>query len=258
MTVSEAYLEEKLSCWAMEKYGISDFKMFASVLNSKSQTEVEAFLNEIIDDSSHTVFFTDKTLENILEDKNDDLKNMGDLFVSLWFLFKTLEFITKSGDPEGIQFFKQNCILFFLSFHSTASKYVHKGFQEVVKLKSMSERMRLRFNSGHFVKYHGKQSTDGKLRFSDLNNRSEDMVCEWMVAKVKNSFKTLGGNFTEETIDKKSKATALVSSILEQDSRSLLVDSSTPGHSWERFDTEEIKRFKEYVHRLKPFRFEQS
>ena len=81
------------------------------------------------------------------------------------------------------------------------SKCVHKGFQKVIKLKSMSERMRKRFNSGSFVKYHGKQSSDGKVRFSDLNNRSEDMVCEWLVAKVKNSFKTLGGNFTEETVD---------------------------------------------------------
>ena len=84
------------------------------------------------------------------------------------------------------------------------------------------------------------------------------MVCEWMVAKVKNWFKTLGGNFTEETIDKKSKATALVSSILEQDSRNLLVDSTTPGHSLERFDVEEIKRFKEYVLKLKPCRCEQN
>ena len=238
----------------MEKYGISDLKKFAPMMKSKSPAEVSAFLDEIIEDSSHTVFFTEKTLENILEDKHDDLQNMGDLFVSLWFLFKTLEFITKSGDPDGIQFFKQNCILLVLSLHSTASKYVHKGFQELIKLKRMSERMKLRFNSGHFVKYHGKQSTDGKVRFSDLNNRSEDMVCEWMVAKVKDSFKTLGGNFTEETIDKKSKATALVNSILEQDSRNLLVDSSTPGHSWERFDSEEVKRFREYIHKLNPFR----
>ena len=104
-----------------------------------------------MEDSSHTVFFEDKTLKTIAENKNDDLQNMGDLFVSLWFLLKTLEFITKSGDPDGIQYFKQNAILLVLSLHSTASKYVHKGFQEVIKLKSMSERTRLRFNSGSFV-----------------------------------------------------------------------------------------------------------
>ena len=247
-------MEEKIICWALDKYGVGDFKEFASLLKSKSPAEVSTFLDEILEDSSHTVFFSEKTLENITENSNDDVQNMGELFVSLWFLLKTLEFITKSGDPEGIQYFKQNCILLILSFHSTASKYVHKGFQEMIKQKSMSDRMRLRFNSGHFVKYHGKQSIDGKVRFSDMNNRSEDMVCEWMVAKVKNSFKTLGGNFTEETIDKKSKATALVNSILDQDSRSLLVDSSTPGHSWERFDVEELKRFREYIHKLKPFR----
>ena len=73
------------------------------------------------------------------------------------------------------------------------------------------------------------------------------------MGKVKNSFKTLGGNFTEETIDRKCKATALVNSILDNDSESLLLDSGTPGHSWVRFDIDEIDRFKKYVKRLKPF-----
>ena len=62
------------------------------------------------------------------------------------------------------------------------------------------------------------------------------------------------GNYTEETVDKKCKATALVNSILEQDTRSLLIESNSPGHSWERFDGEEIKRFAEYGHELNPFR----
>ena len=229
--VSEAFLEEKLGCFAKDKYGAKDFKSFASIVKSNPPEDISKFLNDIIDDSTHTVFFEEKTLESVEQNTNDDLQNMGDLFVSLWFQLKTLEFITKSGDPDGIQYFKQNSILMILALHSTASKYVHKGFQEVVKLKSMSDRMRLRFNSGSFVKYHGKQSSDGKVRFSDLNNRSEDMVCEWLVAKVKNSFKTLGGNFTEETVDRKAKATALVQSILEQDSRDLLMDASLPGHS---------------------------
>ena len=174
----------------MEKYKISDFKLVSQLLKNKSPAEVSTFLDEIIEDSSHTVFFEEKTLKTIVENSNDDLQNMGDFFVSLWFLLKTLEFIIKSGDPSGIQYFKQNGILLFLSMHSTASKYVHKGFQEVIKLKSMSERMKLRFNSGSFVKYHGPQSTDGKVRFSDLNNRSEDMVCEWLgkVFKFMSSF----------------------------------------------------------------------
>ena len=74
----------------MEKYGISDFKKFAPTLKSKSPAEISAFLDEILEDSSHTVFFTENTLQNILEDKNDDLLNMGDLFVSLWFLLPFL------------------------------------------------------------------------------------------------------------------------------------------------------------------------
>ena len=101
-------------------------------------------MDALIEDSSHTVFFTDETIEKISSDDNDDLQNMGDYFVTLWFLLKTLDFIAKSGDPDGIQFFKQNAILLFLSLHSTSSKYLHKGFQELIKIKSMSERMRLR------------------------------------------------------------------------------------------------------------------
>ena len=173
--VSEAYLEEKITCFAMEKYGNSDLKNFASILKTKTEAESLAFLDELIEESSHTVFFTDKTLDKINSDKNDDLQNMGDYFVTLWYLFKTLEFITKSGDPNGIQYFKHNSILLTLALHSTSSKYLHKGFQELIKVKSMSDRMRLSFNIGHFVKYHGSKSTDGKVRFSDLNNRSEDM-----------------------------------------------------------------------------------
>ena len=71
---------------------------------------------------------------------------------------------------------------------------------------------------------------------------------------MKNSFKTLGGNFTEETIDRKIRATSLVNSILEQDNRSLLIETPGPGTSWDRFDGEEVLRFKAYVEKLIPFR----
>ena len=184
----------------------------------------------------------------------DDLEHMGDFFVALWFMLKTLDFITKSGDPDGIEYFKKNALLLVLSQHSTSSKYVHKGFQEMVKLKSMSERSKLRFNSGSFVKFHGKQSTDMKIRPSDLNNRSEDMVCEWMVVGVKSTFRTLGGNYSEETIDKKMRAMSLVDTILEKDNKSLMIDGNGPGTSWERFESDEVDRFREYVCKLDPFR----
>ena len=118
----------------------------------------------------------------------------------------------------------------------------------------MSDRSKLRFNSGHFINYHGKNSARSQISKRDLNNRSEDMVCEWQVSEVKNSFKTLGGNYTEETIERKIKATSLVASILDQDNRSLLIDSVGPGMSWERFQEEEIFRFKSYIKKLKPFR----
>ena len=65
----------------------------------------------------------------------------------------------------------------------------------------------------------------------DMNLRAEDMVCEWMVASVKNSLKSLGGKYSEETIEKKTKATSLVGAILDHDCRSLLSEvSSGPGN----------------------------
>ena len=80
------------------------------------------------------------------------------------------------------------------------------------------------------------------------------MVCEWLVGGVKNSLKTLGGNYTEETIDKKMKATSLVNSMLDQDARSLMIETRGPGTSWDRFEPEEVERFKSYVSKLNPFR----
>ena len=65
MIVSEAYLEDKIACFAMEKYGISDMRNFASILKNKNESEALAFLDELIEDSSHTVFFTEETLEKI-------------------------------------------------------------------------------------------------------------------------------------------------------------------------------------------------
>ena len=255
LTVSEVYVEEKIKSYAAEEHGTSDLKSFAAIFKEKSEAELLDLLDDIIENSSHTVFFEkSKTLKNIKESQKDDLENTSELFVSVWFLLRSLDFITKSGDPEGIELFKKNGILLTLAIHSTASKYVHKGFQELVKLKYMSERMKLRFNSGHFIKYHGKVSSDLKVRPSDLNNRSEDMVCEWLVGGVKNSFKTLGGNFTEETVDRKIKATSLVNSILDQDSKSLLIETSGPGTSWDRFEVEEVDRFRSYVAKLNPFR----
>ena len=121
-------------------------------------------------------------------------------------------------------------------------------------MKGMSEKEKLRFNSGSFVKYHGKQSKGKDVRARDMNNRSEDMVCEWMVGDVKSSLKCLGGNYTEETIDRKSRAMSLVNALVDKDDSSLLVDGSGPATSWARFEEDEIQRFRQYVSRLDPFR----
>ena len=256
MLVAESYFEEKLESFSKAKYGTSDMKQFSSTFKDGGESEIVSLLEEIIEDTNQTTFFDrSKTFNKLKASESvDDLENMGEFFVSVWYLLKTLEFIIKSGDPNGIEYFKKNSLLLVLSQHSTASKYLHKGFQELLKLKTMSERMKLRFNSGHFVKYHGKQSTDMKVRPSDLNNRSEDLVCEWMVGEIKNSFRTLGGNFSEETIEKKTKAMSLVNSMLDTDRRSLLLESPGPGSSWDRFETEEVIRFREYIHKLDPFR----
>ena len=116
----------------------------------------------------------------------------------------------------------------------------------MVKLKTMSDRSRLRFNSGSFINYHGKQSFGSGVRPKDMNSRSEDMVCEWMVGEVKESLRSMGGNYTEETIDKKMRATPLVNELLKKDNASLLIPSTGPGSSWDRFDEEEISRFRKY------------
>lgn len=257
LSISEAYVEEKWLSFIKRKYGVTDLKQFATVVTENGDN-IDSILNEFLDDSSHTVFFDrNSTLEKYLagEETLDDLEQIGNFFVSLWFLFNTLEFIIKSGDPDGIEFFKKNAILLVLSLHSTASKYVHKGFQELVKLKSMSEFTKLRFNSGSFVKYHGRKTVGTSIRPSDLNVRSEDMVCEWMVGEVKSTLKGLGGNYTEETIDRKMRSMSLANSLLDNDEQSLLIDSRKAGTSWDRFDTEEKTRFKEYVHKLDPFRY---
>lgn len=257
MAVAEVFLEEKILSFARVKYKVNDLKELAGIFKSKSAEEFNHLLTEILDDSSHTVFY-DKSCTLKLWDEAtdvDDLQHIGNFFVSVWFLFKSLEFITKSGDPYGIEYFKKNAILLTLSLHSTASKYVHKGFQELLKVKRMSERARLRFNSGSFIKYHGKQSKGSSLKPKDLNNRSEDMVCEWLVGDVKESLKSMGGNYTEETVEKKMRAMSLVNKVVETDNRSLLLPNTGPSSSWERFDEEELERFRKYAHQLDPFRY---
>ena len=256
VVVGEVYLEEKLESFAAERYGVSTLNSLSAIFKEKGVDEIHALLDEILENSSHSVFFDQtETIEKVEDSEKDDLEHEGELFVSLWLLLKTLDFITKSGDSTGIELFKKNGILLTLGLHSTASKYVHHGFLELIRLQSMSDRQRLRFNSGSFVKYHGKQSSDQIIRPSDLNNRSEDMVCEWLVAGVKNAFKSMGGNYSEETIERKMKAMPLVNSILDKDCKSLMIETPGPGSSWDRFEAEDRDRFREYVRRLKPFRY---
>ena len=256
LSVSAVYMEEKLLTSFEERFGKGDLKTFALEMKSKPETEVAAFLDDFINDSSINIFFDrDEDFDKSEDKTKDDLENVANLFVSVWFLLRSLDFITKSGDPDGVQFYKKNSLLLTLSLHSTSSKYVHQLFLEMMRAKQMSERERLRWSSGHFIKYHGRQSTSDRLTSQDMNLRSEDIVCEWLVEKTKNTLKSLGGNYTEETIEKKTKATSLVNAILEHDSRSLLSENTSgPGHSWDRFDDEELKRFKDYVQGLKPFR----
>ena len=256
LAVSEVFLEEKILDIFKGQFGESDLRKVALGLKEKSEAEVIALLDQIIKNSSHAVFFDiEDGFKTTQEQQVDDLENMANTFVSVWFILQSLDFITKTGDPEGIMFYKKNSLLLTLSLHSTSSKYVHKLFHEMVEVEKMSERQRLRFSSGHFVKYHGRQTQGEKLKPQDLNLRAEDMVCEWYVAKVKNSLKTLGGNYTEETIEKKTKATSLIGAILDHDNKSLLVETASgPGHSWNRFEDEELKRFRDYVQSLKPFR----
>ena len=157
------------------------------------------------------------------------------------------------GEDEVVKSWREVLVV-----HSSSSKYVHKLFQEMIEYEKMSDRQKLRFSSGHFIKFHGRQTHGDELKPQDLNLRSEDIVCEWQVEKVKNSLKKLAGNYSEDTIDKKTKATALVNAIIEHDHNSLLMETASgPGTSWSRFEEEEIERFRKYVKSLKPFRYSQ-
>ena len=256
MNISEVYLEEKVVSFFHRKYGATDGANLKEILKMLSGMESESLLQEILQDSSHTVFFQQgRTLEIYEKGADiDDLVQTGNFFVSVWFQFKCLEFIIKTGDPDGIQYFKKNAILLFLSLHSSASKYVHKGFHELIKQKCMSDRMKLRFNAGSFVKFHDMRNSGSSIRPGNLNCRSEDMVCEWLVEDVKNSLKSMGGNYSEETVDKKIRAMPLVNSLLDADDMSLAIEKRGPGSSWSRFDDEELGRFRKYVQKLDPFR----
>ena len=256
LAVSEIFLEQKLKSTLKDAFGVTDVKKVALVLKSKTEAEFIELLESVVNRPAHSVFMVgEDAFEEPKSEECDDLENMGNFFVSVWFILKSLDFIVKTGDPGGIRLFKKNGILLTLSLHSTSSKYVHQLFQELVAVEQMSERQRLRWSAGHFIKFHGKQSEGDKIRAQDMNLRAEDMVCEWMVEKVKNSLKSLGGNYTEETVEKKTKATSLVGAILDHDCRSLLNEvSSGPGHSWSRFEDEEIQRFRGYVESLRPFR----
>ena len=250
VAVSEVYLEAKV----IKEFG--NLTKCASSMKGKNEDEVISML-EIITKGSKVFFEEEEVTEKPNGEDTDDLKEMGNVFVGVWFLLKSLDFITKTGDGKGIMLYKKNAILLTLSLHSSLSKYVHQLFQELLEVQKMSDRERMRFASGHFIKYHPRQSSGLELKPQDLNLRSEDMVCEWCVAKVKNNLKSLGGNSSEETIEKKTKATALIDAILQHDNRSLLVDTSTgPGHSWDRFAEDELERFRDYVRKLNPFRLE--
>ena len=65
----------------------------------------------------------------------------------------------------------------------------------------------------------------------------------------------MGGNYTEETVEKKMRAMSLVNKVVETDNRSLLLPNTGPSSSWERFDEEELERFRKYAHQLDPFRY---
>ena len=235
MCIAEVYLEEKIVSYLKKKFPLQNDAKIKDLVKNIGDDELNSVLTELIEDSLQTIFFQkNQTLEKFKKSVDgDDLQEAGNLFVSVWFLFKSLEFITKTGDPDGIEYFKKNAVLLLLPLHSSASKYVHKGFHELVKMKSMSEQLKLRFNSGSFVKFHQERATSSNsMKLSDLNNRGEDMVCEWLVGDVKSSLKRMGGSYTEDLLEKKG-----------------------PGRSWDRFDDEEINRFRQYVQKIDPFRY---
>ena len=70
-------------------------KTFLALFKDKGAIEFLSLLDEILGASSHTVFYyKNTTFEKLEEAQKDDLEHVGEVFVSLWFLLKCLDFIT--------------------------------------------------------------------------------------------------------------------------------------------------------------------
>jgi hypothetical protein len=138
VAVSEVYLEAKV----IKEFG--NLTKCATSMKGKNEDEVISML-DIITKGSKVFFEEEDVTEKTNDEDTDDLKEMGNIFVGVWFLLKSLDFITKTGDGNGIMLYKKNAILLTLSLHSSASKYVHQLFQELLEVQKMSERERMRF-----------------------------------------------------------------------------------------------------------------
>ena len=139
LSVCEVFLEEKLLKSFSDIFDESDLKKVAASMKAKEDLEIISFLDQIISGTPHRAFFDPKVAfeDSAEKQESDDLENMANVFVSVWFILRSLDFITKSGDGEGIMAFKKNSLLLTLSLHSSSSKYVHKLFQEMIEYEKI-------------------------------------------------------------------------------------------------------------------------
>ena len=114
-------MEEKLLTSFSDTFDESDLKKVAAAMKKKEDPEIISFLDQIINDTHHRAFLDPKVAfkEPAEKPESDDLENMANVFVSVWFILKSLDFITKSGDGEGIMTFKKNSLLLTFSLHSS-------------------------------------------------------------------------------------------------------------------------------------------
>ena len=83
VVVSEVFLEEKIQAFACGKYGATSLKTFSASFKEKGEEDFLSLLDEILENSSHTVFFEKNRTLEMLEANKDDLENVGEFFISL-------------------------------------------------------------------------------------------------------------------------------------------------------------------------------
>ena len=102
MAVSEIFLEQKLKSTVKDALGFTDVKKVALLLKSKTEAEFIELLESLVNRPAHSIFmYGEDAFEEPKSEECDDLEHIGNFFVSLWFILKSLDCIVKTSDPSA-------------------------------------------------------------------------------------------------------------------------------------------------------------